>query len=74
MTITRNKIVLWLFAIIWIILFARLYYLSIKSNYYYEELARANTEKAYYIKPARGEIMDANGKLLAMNQIGFSVS
>ena len=74
MTITRNKIVLWLFAIIWFILFARLYYLSIKSNYYYEELARANTEKAYYIKPARGEIMDANGKLLAMNQIGFSVS
>ncbi len=74
MTITRNKIVLWLFAIIWTILFARLYYLSIKSNYYYEELARANTEKAYYIKPARGEIMDANGKLLAMNQIGFSVS
>jgi len=74
MTITRNKIVLWLFAIIWIILFARLYYLSIKSNYYYEELARANTEKAYYIKPARGEIIDANGKLLAMNQIGFSVS
>lgn len=74
MTITRNKIVLWLFAITWIILFARLYYLSIKSNYYYEELAKANTEKAYYIKPARGEIIDSRGKLLAMNQIGFSVS
>ncbi|MGW8169594.1 MAG: penicillin-binding protein 2 [Sulfurovaceae bacterium] len=74
MTITRNKIILWLFAIVWIILFARLYYLSIKSNYYYEELAKANTEKAYYIKPARGEIIDSRGRLLAMNQIGFSVS
>ncbi|MDD5405883.1 MAG: penicillin-binding protein 2 [Sulfurovaceae bacterium] len=74
MTINRNKIVLWLFGIIWTILFARLYYLSIKSNYYYEELAKANTEKAYYIKPTRGEIIDSRGRLLAMNQIGFSVS
>jgi len=52
----------------------RLYHVSIKSNYYYEELAKENVERKEYIKPVRGEITDVHGNLLAMNQIGFSIS
>ena len=53
---------------------ARLYHVSIKSNFYYEELAKDNIERKRFIKPVRGEISDLNGNLLAMNQIGFSIS
>ena len=53
---------------------ARLYHVSIKSNFYYEGLAKENIERKQFIKPVRGEISDVNGNLLAMNQIGFSVS
>jgi len=70
----RNIIVLVLFVSLWVILFIRLYHVSIKSNFYYEKLAKQNTEKTYFIKPVRGEIVDRNGKLLAMNKLGFSIS
>jgi len=53
---------------------ARLYHVSIKSNFYYEKLAKDNIERKEYIKPVRGEITDKKGNLLAMNQIGFSIS
>ena len=52
----------------------RLYHVSVKSNFYYEELAKDNFERKEYIKPVRGEITDSKGNLLAMNQIGFSIS
>ncbi len=52
----------------------RLYHVSIKSNFYYEELAKDNIERKQFIKPVRGEITDVHGNLLAMNQIGFSLS
>lgn len=52
----------------------RLYHVSIKSNFYYEKLARDNIERKEFIKPIRGEVTDNHGKLLAMNQIGFSLS
>jgi len=58
----------------WGLMIARLYHVSIKSNFYYEGLAKENIERKQYIKPVRGEITDRNGKLLAMNQIGFSIS
>ncbi|HHS92420.1 MAG TPA: penicillin-binding protein 2, partial [Campylobacterales bacterium] len=32
-----------------------------------------NIERKYYIKPVRGEILDRHGKLLAVNDIGFSI-
>ncbi len=53
---------------------ARLYHVSIKSNFYYEKLAKDNIERTEFLKPVRGEISDINGNLLAMNQIGFSIS
>jgi penicillin-binding protein 2 len=51
----------------------QIYQISIKSNTYYENLAQINIERKYFIKPVRGEILDRNGKLLAVNDIGFSI-
>lgn len=66
------------FVVIFILLFfsfllARIYYLSIKSNIYYEEMARQNAIKTQYIAPIRGDIKDKNGNLLAVNDLGFSI-
>jgi len=70
----RYKITLLLFVLVWAGMIIRLYHVSVKSNFYYEGLAKANVERKEYIKPVRGEITDVNGNLLAMNQIGFSLS
>jgi len=70
----KYKIILLLFLSVWALMIARLYQLSIQSNFYYEGLAKANIERKRFIKPVRGEITDRHGKLLAMNQIGFSLS
>lgn len=70
----RYKFIILVFLIFWGIMITRLYHVSIKSNFYYEGLAKDNIERKQFIKPVRGEITDRNGKLLAMNQIGFSLS
>ena len=70
----RLKIVLLIFAIFWGVLIVRLYHISIKSNFYYEKLAKENIERKSYLKPVRGEILDAKGNYLAVNKIGFSLS
>ncbi|MFT7879981.1 MAG: penicillin-binding protein 2 [Sulfurimonas sp.] len=70
----KYKFLLLFFVAVWVVMIARLYHLSIKSNYYYEELAQENIERKQFIKPVRGEISDRQGNLLAMNQMGFSVS
>jgi len=70
----RYKIVIAIFLLFWGVMIARLYHVSIKSNYYYEQLAKDNMERKQFIKPVRGEITDINDNLLAMNQIGFSIS
>ena len=70
----RYKFILLIFFAFWAVMITRLYHVSIKSNFYYEGLAKENIERKQFIKPVRGEIFDTNGKLLAMNQIGFSVS
>jgi penicillin-binding protein 2 len=70
----RYKLVIAIFLLFWGLMIARLYHVSIKSNFYYEKLAKDNIERKQYIKPVRGEITDIHGNLLAMNQIGFSIS
>ncbi len=70
----KYKFILILMIAIWIMLVIRLYDISIKSNYYYERLAKENVEQKSSIKPTRGEIFDRNGKVLASNTIGFSLS
>jgi penicillin-binding protein 2 len=70
----RYKFLIVVFLAFWAVMITRLYHVSIKSNFYYEKLAKENVERKEYIKPVRGEITDINGNLLAMNQIGFSIS
>ena len=70
----RYKFVIVIFLLIWAVMIARLYHISIKSNFYYEKLAKDNVERKEFVKPVRGEIEDRNGNLLAMNQIGFSIA
>jgi len=69
----RFVIVITVFVLFWILLISRIYQISIKTNYYYDHLAKMNIERKYYIKPVRGEILDREGKLLAVNDIGFSI-
>jgi len=70
----RYKLTLLIFLLFWGLMVAKLYHVSIKSNFYYEKLAKENIERKQFIKPVRGEITDLHGNLLAMNQIGFSIS
>ena len=70
----RYKFILLVFVLFWIVMVSRLYNVSIKSNAYYEGLAKNNIERRQALKPVRGEIYDTHGKLLAMNQMGFSLS
>jgi len=69
----RFTIIITIFILFWITLISKIYHISIKSNYYYENLAQINILRKYFIKPVRGEILDRNRKLLAVNDIGFSI-
>ncbi len=69
----RMKIILTLVISITILLLARVYFLSIKSNTYYEELSKRNYIKTNYIPSTRGNIVDRNGVPLAINTLGFSI-
>lgn len=69
----RYKFIIVIFLLFWAVMITRLYHVSIKSNFYYEGLAKENVERTLYLKPVRGEINDVHGKLLAMNRIGFSL-
>lgn len=51
----------------------RVYFLSIKSNAYFEEIAKQNAVKVEELAPLRGLILDRNEKPLAVNRLGFSV-
>ena len=70
----RYKIIAVLFAAMWGLLVFRIYQISIKSNFYYERLAKENIERKTYLKPVRGEILDNKGDFLAINKMGFSLS
>ncbi len=68
-----NLIIIFIFVVL-ITLLSRVYFLSIKSNTYYEELSKRNYIKKIYKVPHRGIITDRNGKALAMNKLGFSIN
>lgn len=70
----RLKFVVFLFATVWIVLLVRIYFLSIKSNSYYEELAERNTIRLENIVPVRGLMLDRNGEPLAVNTLGFKIA
>ncbi|MFQ6341706.1 penicillin-binding protein 2 [Campylobacter sp. VTCC 70190] len=70
----RMRLVVGFILLFFIFLLSRVYYLSIKSNVYYEELAKQNAIKTEFLAPVRGQISDRNGTLLAINDLGFSIS
>jgi len=69
----RTRFLIALFLIIWISLLSRVYYLSVHSNRYYEQLSTENTLRTELIAPVRGEILDRNFKPLAINKLGFKI-
>ncbi|MBN2964738.1 penicillin-binding protein 2 [Sulfurospirillum sp. T05] len=69
----RMRIVFSAIVLVWVILMVRIYYISIKSNTYYEEIANQNAIKVERLAPLRGSIMDAQGRPMAVNRLGFSV-
>ena len=71
---TRLNLIFIFIFIVLITLLSRVYFLSIKSNTYYEELSKRNYIKKVYKVPNRGIIRDRNGKALAMNRLGFSIN
>jgi len=70
----RLKLTLLFIGIIAVLLLSRVYYLSIISNSYYEELSKKNYIKKFYTTPSRGAILDRNGNYLAINKVGFSIN
>ena len=69
----RARILIGLFVFVWISLLSRVYYLSVHSNHFYEQLSHENTIRTERIAPVRGEILDRNFKPLAINKLGFRV-
>ena len=55
-------------------LLTRVYFLSIKSNTYYEELSKNNYINRINKIPVRGIIEDRNGEKIAINEMGFAIS
>ena len=70
----RLNLIMAFIAVVSLMLLYRVYYLSIKSNTYYEELSKQNYIKKIHKVPSRGIIEDRNGVALAINNLGFSIS
>lgn len=70
----KFKIILTLFALIWISLIVRVYHLAVQSNDHYETLAQNNSIKTEYSSPVRGEILDRNLDPIAINELGFKIA
>lgn len=62
-----------IFGLMWVLLLVRVYYLSVKSNEYYEQIALSNAIKTEQIAPNRGQILDRNGEPMAVNNLGFRI-
>ncbi|MSN96020.1 penicillin-binding protein 2 [Campylobacter sp. FMV-PI01] len=69
----RVKILAIFIFLVWIILIARVYFLSIKSSDYYAKMALSNAVKTEIISPTRGQILDKNNHPLAINRLGYSI-
>jgi penicillin-binding protein 2 len=70
----RLKFIIYFVVIVSFLLLIRVYNLSIKSNDYYEQLSLKNYIKTQYKTASRASILDRNGKYLAINKIGFSIT
>ncbi len=71
----RKVLVVFLCAIVIVLcLLARLFYLMVFDAKYYQDKAKALHEREREIKAARGEIIDRNGTLLAVNKSVCTIS
>jgi len=70
----KLKFIIGFILVIVLLLLSRVYYLSVESNQYYEELSKKNYIKRFYTTSSRGSILDRNGKYLAINKVGFSIN
>jgi penicillin-binding protein 2 len=69
----RASIITYLAVAVFAIFLLKIYNLTIKSNTYYEELAKNNITRHESLVPVRGQILDRNGLPLAVNELGFSI-
>ncbi|MEA1915563.1 MAG: penicillin-binding protein 2 [Campylobacterota bacterium] len=69
----RIKLILLFVVSLTVLLLSRVYFLSIKSNTYYEELSKRNYIKTTYSTSVRGNILDRKGVPLAINELGFKL-
>ncbi|MDD5156954.1 penicillin-binding protein 2 [Sulfurimonas sp.] len=69
----KIKFILFVFASVWLSILARVFFLSVESNSYYEKLSNDNSIKIEQIAPVRGEIIDINDKPIAINELGFKI-
>ncbi len=70
----QYKIVLFIFAIVWILIILKLFIITIKQSEHYEQVAKRNMFKQEVLVPARGLIYDRNQVPLAVNELLFSIS
>jgi len=61
------------FVIFFVILVSRLFYLQIVKSDFYQDNFTQKAEKVVYSEGARGNIYDANGLMLAHNEVSYSV-
>jgi len=69
----KIKFIIFLFAMIWLALLVRVFFLAVESNSYYERLSLQNTIKHELIAPVRGEIVDTKNRPIAINKLGFKI-
>lgn len=70
----RYKIILNFIGIVFLIILARLYYISVISHERFKEQARHNIMRTEMLIPVRGQILDRNNQPLAINNLGYSIS
>ena len=70
---SRLTIVGLIFAILFCVIFGRLFYLQVIKSDYYKENFTQKAQKIIYSEGARGNIYDCNGVLLAHNEVSYSV-
>ncbi len=70
----KIRLLLGIFAIVWLALLVRVFHLSIQSNEYYATLSEKNSIKAELTAPVRGEILDRNREPIAINELGFKIA
>ncbi len=70
----RLKLVIYFVVFVSLSLLGRVYFLSIKSNTYYQQLSQQNYIREIPLTPVRGIIKDRNNVPLAINKLGFNIT